>query len=335
MKLTLSVLAICILIAGAAQAAQNEADKTGPSQSDSHAETHTDIHADTHTDTAHKAAQPAYRQDLDKIDDVNPYVIKSVIIEGNKLVSRSQIKAVIKTKPGDFYHRKDVEEDLKAIDKLGYFDHKNLHIDSEATAAGLVLTIHVKENPFFKSITFSGNHILPTTQLQELFKEQLQKTQSTTQIHASIEKIENLYHNQDYILASVTDIQTDPTGKMTIVINEGIVKEIKISGANDEQTSVLQKALTVKVGDPYNEKQVKTDLRAALKLAKFGDLTREVALAKDNSGYILIIKTMEKAPAATQKGPGAPLKLLSPTKSKPSLPVLNRFIHSPMYKDIK
>jgi len=240
---------------------------------------------------ASASAQPAYLADLDKIDDVNPYVIKSVMVDGNKLIPRGQIKAVIKTKAGDFYHRKDMEEDLKAVNKLGYFEAGELHIEANTTAAGMVILIHVKENPFFKSITFSGNKIIPSPKLQELFKNQLQKPQSTSQMAAALKTITNDYKDQGYLLAHATIAKSDEKGNVTVDIDEGIIQDIKLVCSTDEQKAALQSALTLKAGEPYNEKKLAGELKAAYKTGKFENLDRDVVPLKGKgAGYVLTIK---------------------------------------------
>jgi len=271
-----------------------------------------------------------------KIDDVNPYVIKSVMVDGYKLIPRSQIKAVIKTKPGDFYHRKDMEEDLKAVNSLGYFDPGELHIESQTTAAGMVLVIRVKENPFFKSITFSGNKIIASAKLQELFKEQLQKPQSTAQLKAALKKIENDYKDQGYLLVHAKIAKSDAAGNLTVNVDEGIVQDVKIVCADDDQKAALQSALTIKAGDPYNEKRLAGELKQAYKSGKFGNLDRDVVPIKGkNAGYILTIK------ASAQEAPAAPAEESSLShmhgKSKTALPVLNSLIksQSTIYKTVK
>jgi outer membrane protein assembly factor BamA len=320
MKLTLSIFASLILAATAAQAEQNASDK--PAKAPAAVE--------------QKSDQPAYELDLEKIDDVNPFVIKAIIVDGNKLIPRSQVKAVIKTQPGDFYHKKDIERDIKAINNLGYFSDKDLHIDSHTTAAGMVITIHLKENPLFKSIAFSGNKIVPTAQMQGLFKEQLLKPQSTTQITASLKSIESLYKTEGYLLAHTSIQKDDPNGNLTVTVDEGIVSDIKISCQTDEQKNILQSALTLKVGDPYNEKQVATDLKTAFKSGKFDNLQRDVLADKDKAAsYIVSIKSVPKSKESQSKAPKTSSSLLTQTKSKSSLPVLNKLIHSPMYKNIK
>jgi len=273
---------------------------------------------------------PAFEQDLDKIDDVNPYVIKAVIVDGYKLIPRSQVKAVIKTKPGDFYHRKDMEQDLKAIYNLGYYSPENLHVEAHTTSAGMVINIHVKENPLFKSIAFEGNKIEPTAKLEELFKEQLLKPQSSTQLATAIKKINEMYKAQGYLLVSCALQKDDPSGKIVLKIDEGTIKEIQITCPSEEQKSIVDSALTLKAGDVYNEKKMAADLKIAFKLGKFDNLEREVE--KDKSGgYIVHIISLPKE--KVQKTAAAPI--LKQAKAKSTLPVLNKLIHSPLYKNIK
>jgi outer membrane protein insertion porin family len=317
MKLTLSILATFVLTAGAAQAAQNDAELSTPA----------------HSAKGSKLASLPVYQDLDKIDDVNPYIIKAVIVEGNKLIPRSQIKAVIKTKQGDFYHKKEMEADLKAILKLGYFDSQEMHVGANTTASGMEIKIHVKENPFLKGITISGNQIVPTEQIQDLFKAQLQKPRNTIQLTAALDTIKNLYKTQGYLLARTTIGKDEPEGTMPVTIDEGIIREIKIFCPTEAQKQIVQEAMTLKVGSPYNEKQLTTDLKAAFQTGKVDQLQRQVDKDKSSGGYILSISAVAKnKEAGPQK---ASATLLNTAKPQPALPVLNRLIHSQMYKDIK
>lgn len=334
MKLSIPIIAACLLLCRPALASGS--DDSSPTSSAASA-------------TASSAAAPGagnsapgavsrsgrlpFLEELDKIDDVNPYVIKSVIIEGNKLIPRSQIKAVIKTKPGDFYHRKDFEEDLRNIYKMGYFDAQQMHITGETTAAGLVLNIKLKENPFLKSITFSGNQLIPTERLHEFFKGQVQKPRSKSQIASSLKTIEKIYHTQGYLLARATTGKDDPEGTMPVTIDEGNLKEIRISGLPDAQKQIIQETLTLKVGSPYNEKTLTNDLKTAIKSGKVDELQRQVDKAKAGEGYILTISALPKVKESAQRTASA--TLLSGAKNKPALPVLNKLIKSPMYKEIK
>jgi outer membrane protein assembly factor BamA len=138
------------------------------------------------------------------------------------------------------------------------------------------------------------------------------------------------------LLAHTSIQKDDPNGNLTVTVDEGIVSDIKISCQTDEQKNILQSALTLKVGDPYNEKQVATDLKTAFKSGKFDNLQRDVLADKDKAAsYIVSIKSVPKSKESQSKAPKTSSSLLTQTKSKSSLPVLNKLIHSPMYKNIK
>jgi outer membrane protein insertion porin family len=334
MNQNLSILATIVLIAAAAAApaARCEVEKEASPPGATGAPTHAPA-GSTPAAAGSKASRLPFYEELDKIDDVNPYVIKSVIIQGNKLIPRGQIKAVIKTKAGDFYHRKDVEEDLKSIYKLGYFDGKEIHVAAETTSAGMVINIHVKENPFLKGITISGNTIVPKEKIEELFKDQLQKPRNITQLSAALKTIDKMYAKEGYLLARATTGKDEPEGTLPINVDEGKLQEIKITGLSDEQKKLVQEALTLKVDAPYNEKVLSTDLKAAIKSGKVEELQRQVDKSKTGGGYVLTISAAPKARDSSQKTASVPI--LDAGKSKPALPVLNRLIKSPMYKNIK
>ena len=287
-----------------------------------------------------------YEDDLDKINDVEPCVIKNVTISGNKVIPRSQIKAVIKVKSGDFYHRQDSEKDLKAVYNLGYFTRADLHVDSEKTASGMVLNIHLKEYPVVKSFSFSGNKVLATAQLQELVKNQVLKPENKKQERAVIKTIIADYKKQGYLLATahtesgvVDEHGNDKNvGRITFIIDEGILDKIEIKCLNDEEKKIVEDALTIKVGDAYNENKVAADLRTAFKSGKFANLDRAVVLAEDKKGYLLTIESKPPEEKPSHSKPAARTShkgLLTQGKSAAALPVLNKYIKSPMYKNLK
>jgi outer membrane protein assembly factor BamA len=291
---------------------------------------------------AEKASDPAkmpYEADLDKIDDKEPCLIKNVTISGNKLISRPEIKALIKVKSGDFYSRKESEADLKAIYNMGYFTREDLHIEPEKTSAGLALNIKLKENTPVKSFLIEGNKVLPTAALQEMFKDQLQKPENKRLEKAVIKKIVADYHKRGFLLASAKAItgvvdeygDTKNVGRVTIKINEGVIEKVEIDCPEAEQKAIIEKIVTVKSGDCYNENKVAEELRAAFKAGKFGSLDREVVPNDKNGEYTL--KIVAREPEAPGKK-GSAHDLLAPKKSQ-ALPVLNKYIKTPMYKNIK
>ncbi|MBU6452776.1 MAG: hypothetical protein KGS72_13400 [Cyanobacteria bacterium REEB67] len=288
------------------------------------------------------ARRMPYEADLDKIDDVNPCIIKTVTITGNKLIPRSQIKALVKVKSGDFYNRSESEKDLRAIYSMGYFSGDDLHIDSEKTGFGMVLNIHVKENPLVKSFVFTGNKVLSNDQLLAAFKDQLQKPENKPQEKAAIKKILAEYHKQGYLLTTIkTDMGTideygddKNVGKVTVTVDEAIIGNIDIKCQNEEQKSIVQNALTIKVGDAYNENKLAADLRNAFKSGKFANLTRDVTRLDKNHTYQLTIESKPEEKGGAEAKAGARNPLLKPGKTN-ALPVLNKYIKSPMYKNIK
>jgi hypothetical protein len=283
-----------------------------------------------------------FEADLDKIDDVNPCIIKTVTITGNKLIPRGQIKAVVKVKSGDFYNRAESEKDLKAIYNMGYFSREDLHIESEKTGFGMVLNIHVKENPVVKSFVFTGNKVFSNDQLLAAFKDQLLKPENKQQEKAAIKKILAEYHKQGYLLTTLrTDMGTvdeygdeKNVGKVTVTVDEAVIGNIEIKCQNEEQKAIVQNALTVKVGDAYNENKLAADLRTAFKSGQFANLTRDVTLLDKNRTYQLIIESKPEEKSAGDTKAGAHNPLLKPGK-KNALPVLNKYIKSPMFKNIK
>ncbi|MGH7931402.1 MAG: POTRA domain-containing protein, partial [Candidatus Binatia bacterium] len=78
--------------------------------------------------------------------------IKDVKIAGNFRVEDEGIRLHIKNRPGALYDPAVVEQDVKAIFRMGFFDD----VRAELSADG-VLTYAVKEKPYVRDVKLQGN----------------------------------------------------------------------------------------------------------------------------------------------------------------------------------
>ena len=140
--------------------------------------------------------------------------VKDIQIQGNQLIPSKEILRVLKTVKGDIFFRDQLVEDLKAINKLGWFDEYSSHIDPQLVDGGIVLKIVVEENPAVNRIVFEGNKDIRDKQLLPIFAEQIGKPQNIEIIGKAIDKIENYFHEQGYVLARVIDLKDSGNGKL-------------------------------------------------------------------------------------------------------------------------
>ncbi|MCM8798195.1 MAG: ATP-binding cassette domain-containing protein, partial [Candidatus Omnitrophica bacterium] len=81
-------------------------------------------------------------------------LISSVQILGNITVSSATILAKIKSKAGQPFSQKELDEDLKRLYATGYFS--DIKIDLRETTEGVAVIFNVKERPIIENISFEG-----------------------------------------------------------------------------------------------------------------------------------------------------------------------------------
>ncbi|MFN4131885.1 MAG: outer membrane protein assembly factor BamA [Caldimicrobium sp.] len=81
-------------------------------------------------------------------------IVERILITGNKRISEDVIYSKIKSKTGDFLDYKKLNEDLKNVYKLGYFE--NVEIALEEGEKGVTVVFKVQERESIRDITFKG-----------------------------------------------------------------------------------------------------------------------------------------------------------------------------------
>ena len=78
--------------------------------------------------------------------------LKEVKITGNLRVEEEGIRLHVKNRAGEFYDPATVEQDVKAIFRMGFFDDVQAELSPDA-----VLTYSVKEKPYVREVKILGN----------------------------------------------------------------------------------------------------------------------------------------------------------------------------------
>src|SRR5579864_8081854 len=86
--------------------------------------------------------------------------VVSVSVSGNVHVPTERILSVVKTKEGDPFDEKTVQEDLANIFALGYFTDQ-VPPEIRQRPDGIAITFRVIENPVITQILFQGNEHVP------------------------------------------------------------------------------------------------------------------------------------------------------------------------------
>ena len=155
-------------------------------------------------------------------------IIEKIQIAGNLRIGEDVILPNIKTKEGDIFDLKKLNEDLKNIYKMGYFENVELKID-EGTK-GVIVTFEVKENPSVKEIVFRGNKKIKTEDLSKIVEIKEGQIVTPKELDKALETIK-MYYEQSGYLGTQVSVETEkaPPAQIKLIFNikEGEKKYIK------------------------------------------------------------------------------------------------------------
>jgi len=144
--------------------------------------------------------------------------VAEVKIAGNRRIEGDAVKAVLKTKEGGIFSPLLLDEDLRAVWKLGYFD--DVKISSADSPKGKVVTITVKEKPAVREVKFEGNKEIDTKDLQDQIGLKRFAVYKPAAVKEAEQKIIQMYRDKGYYDVKVTSqVITLPKGDLGIKFN--------------------------------------------------------------------------------------------------------------------
>ncbi len=231
-------------------------------------------------------------------------LIKEIQIEGNHLIDEQSIKNSVLIQPGEELDRDKIKASLKSIYKMGYFSDKMKAV-LKPTDKGIVLRIMVQENAPITGFNVEGNTVVSTEDILSKLNGNIGTPQNINNLNIAISQIEQLYEEKGYILARVEQISDDPDGMINIDINEGTIKDIKISGNKKTKDFVIRRNILLKPGMIYNENALKNDMARIFGTQAFSDVRRVIEPSDSNPNeYILTIEVDEKRSGSISIGGG-------------------------------
>lgn len=208
--------------------------------------------------------------------------IQSVEIVGNNLVSTDEIMQNINITTGTPYSVETVQQNLKSIYEMGYFNEKMKAIPIKIDDKNVKIKIIVQENIPITDFTIIGNDSISTGDLLQILSPLINKPQNIVKLNEAIEEIQEYYGSQGYILARVTSVTDDPDGMVNITIDEGTIGSIIIEGNKKTKDFVVKRNVLTQPGTIYNENLIKQDLMRLYGTQAFKDVKRTIERSNDN-----------------------------------------------------
>lgn len=160
--------------------------------------------------------------------------VDSVRVEGNRRIETEAILAVVETKKGESLDYDQLDKDLRAVYRMGFF--KDVHIETEDGPKGKIVIFNVSEKSSIGNISFRGNK---KEKADDLLKEsgiKLYSILNRSEVRQSINRLKEYYRQKGYYNVEITDrIEDLPQNEVSLIyeIDEGekvYVKKIEFVG---------------------------------------------------------------------------------------------------------
>ncbi|MFN3926200.1 MAG: BamA/TamA family outer membrane protein [Pseudanabaenaceae cyanobacterium] len=224
----------------------------------------------------------------------------------------------ITTKPGRLTTRRRIQEDIQRVFNLGFFTAVNAQ--PEDTDIGVRITFLVQPNPILKSVETEGTSAaLEPNIIDRLFANQVGKIINLRQVREAVQALEKSYQDRGFVLAQVVDIRAQPDGRITLVVAEGLVEDIRVAFLNEEGKTVdgegrpitgatrpfiITRELSLQPGQVFNRNVVQSDLQKVFGLGLFDDVNLKLDPGTDPRKVIVTVNVRERNTGSIALGAG-------------------------------
>lgn len=157
--------------------------------------------------------------------------LKDVRIGGNVRVEEDGIRLHVKSRPGDSFNAATIEQDVKAIFRMGFFDDVQAELSPDN-----VLTYAVKEKPYVREVRIQGQAQVSRDKIETALGVAPRTILDRSKVSEGIEKVRKLYTEQGYVNAAVDfAVSAEANNQVAVVleITEGnrlLIKRISFEG---------------------------------------------------------------------------------------------------------
>jgi outer membrane protein insertion porin family len=130
--------------------------------------------------------------------------ISEIKIEGNQRVESDAIRVHIQSRPGEPLNNALVDQDIKSIYKMGFFDNVSAELRHEGTRN--VLVYSVKERPMVTEVKYEGMKAIRTTddKVVDATKVHPHSILDPELVQETVKNLKKVYEDKGYLDANIT-----------------------------------------------------------------------------------------------------------------------------------
>ncbi len=138
-----------------------------------------------------------------------------VKIEGNRRIESDAILAVIKTGKGDALDYDQLDKDLRAVYKMGFF--KDVKVETRQAPTGVSVIFHVVEKPSIGLIVFEGNKHVDEDDLKKEIGISLYSIYNPYEIKQSVNRLKEYYRQKGYYAVEIeSEVKPLPNNEVSV-----------------------------------------------------------------------------------------------------------------------
>ena len=174
-------------------------------------------------------------------------VLKNIQISGNVRVEDDGIRLHVKSRAGEVFDPATVDQDVKAIYRMGFFDD----VQAELSPDG-VLTYAVKEKPYIREVKIQGASQVSKEKIESALGIGARTILDRSKVAEGVDKVRKLYNEQGYVNAAIdhaVTVESNNQAVITLDINEGnrlLIKRVEFEGNKAFSDSELKGLIATK-----------------------------------------------------------------------------------------
>jgi outer membrane protein insertion porin family len=188
--------------------------------------------------------------------------VQEVRVLGNEKAEESLIFESFGLEKGDAYQIDRVRQGIRNLYRQGLF--RDVRVEADPGAEGVVLTLHVQENPTLLRVRYDGNKKLKQDDFDEVVQLVPGEVVSARDVEQARRDILDLYEEKGYLLAEVTaDLKGDRRADLVFQVTEGKkvqVKTIEFTGNDHVPDDQLRDVMKTKEDRWYRGADFKRDV---------------------------------------------------------------------------
>jgi len=193
--------------------------------------------------------------------------IDRVVIAGNQRVEDEAIRVKLKAAAGKPYSDQLVDDDVRAIYKMGFFDDVRATADREN--GQWVLTYDVHERPYVRAVKIEGNKKIDKDELEGMLRIRPNTILDPEKARKGVEEAKSAYEKKGYLDADIR-YETTPVGE----------NEVDVSFIIDEREPIRIADIEFEGNEKFSDSELKKIMQTREKwifsfITGAGNLDRE------------------------------------------------------------